>query len=75
MEEINDGGNEEATRILSHASQFGVSADEFVRLAHEKLPFFNSISELQASGYDFRRLNGWFLMDSIWQTIQSDKTD
>ena len=57
VEDINDDGDEEATRVLSHASQFGVSTDEFVRLAHEKLPFFNSISELQASGYDFRRFN------------------
>ena len=40
---------------LTHLASYGMSEEQIIQLAHTKLPFFRSIRELKASGYEFRR--------------------
>ena len=40
---------------LTHLAKYNMSEEHIIQIAHVKLPFFRSIRELKASGYEFRK--------------------
>ena len=54
MEEASDEVEEIEDDSFQHSDLFQMDEAALLRLAHRKLPYFHSVRELKARGYEFR---------------------